>query len=140
MIRDCGSTILSLHHRKKPPSPRPGEPVVIPSIEDDHNSRLCFAQARGAGTVVNGTDVRIAVDIPGTSGTARSESLFGGSGSTLIACERRGRNARLMELDPRYTDVILKRWEEFAGKVAKLAPSECTFEQTRQKRRIEPTA
>ena len=37
--------------------------------------------------------------------------LFGGSGSTLIACERRGRNARLMELDPRYVDVIVKRWE-----------------------------
>ena len=66
--------------------------------------------------------------------------LFGGSGSTLIACERRGRNARLMELDPRYVDVIVKRWEEFTGKVAKLAPSECTFEQTKQKRRIEPTA
>ena len=66
--------------------------------------------------------------------------LFGGSGSTLIACERRGRNARLMELDPRYADVIVKRWEEFTGKVAKLAPSECTFEQTKQKRRLEPTA
>lgn len=66
--------------------------------------------------------------------------LFGGSGSTLIACEGRGRNARLMELDPRYADVIVKRWEEFTGKVAKLAPSECTFEETKQKRRIEPTA
>ena len=66
--------------------------------------------------------------------------LFGGSGSTLIACERRGRNARLMELDARYADVIVKRWEEFTGKVAKLAPSECTFEQTKRKRRSEPTA
>ena len=66
--------------------------------------------------------------------------LFGGSGSTMIACERRGRSARLMELDSRYVDVIVKRWEEFTGKVAKLAPSECTFEQTKQKRRIEPTA
>ena len=41
--------------------------------------------------------------------------LFGGSGSTLIACERRNRNARLMELDPKYTDVIVKRWQEYTG-------------------------
>jgi DNA modification methylase len=41
--------------------------------------------------------------------------LFGGSGSTLIACEKNGRNARLMELDPKYCDVIIKRWQEFTG-------------------------
>lgn len=46
--------------------------------------------------------------------------LFGGSGSTLIACEKLGRKARLMELDPKYCDVIVKRWEEFTGKTAKL--------------------
>ena len=46
--------------------------------------------------------------------------LFGGSGSTLIACEKAGRNARLMELDPKYCDVIVKRWEEFTGKKAVL--------------------
>ena len=44
--------------------------------------------------------------------------LFGGSGSTLIACEKTGRIARLMELDPRYVDVIVKRWQEFTGKQA----------------------
>jgi DNA modification methylase len=44
--------------------------------------------------------------------------LFGGSGSTLIACEKTGRQARLMELDPRYCDVIIKRWEDFTGKKA----------------------
>lgn len=43
---------------------------------------------------------------------------FGGSGSTLIACEQLNRNAYLMELDPRYIDVIIKRWEEFTGKKA----------------------
>ena len=43
---------------------------------------------------------------------------FGGSGTTLIACEKAGRQARLMELDPRYCDVIVKRWQEFAGKQA----------------------
>ena len=49
--------------------------------------------------------------------------LFGGSGSTLIACEKTGRQARLMELDPRYCDVIVKRWQQFTGKTAKLEGS-----------------
>lgn len=43
---------------------------------------------------------------------------FGGSGTTLIAAEKNGRVARLMELDPKYCDVIVKRWEEFTGKDA----------------------
>ena len=47
--------------------------------------------------------------------------LFGGSGSTLIACEKTGRKARLMELDPKYCDVIVKRWEDFTGKKAVLS-------------------
>ena len=45
---------------------------------------------------------------------------FGGSGSTLIACEKNARIARLMELDPKYVDVIVKRWENFTGKKAVL--------------------
>jgi len=44
---------------------------------------------------------------------------FGGSGSTLIACEKTNRSARLMELDPKYCDVIIKRWQEFTGLTAK---------------------
>jgi DNA modification methylase len=44
--------------------------------------------------------------------------LFGGSGSTLIACEKTNRQARLMELDPKYVDVIIKRWQDFTGKIA----------------------
>lgn len=46
--------------------------------------------------------------------------LFGGSGSTLIACEKTNRQARIMELDPKYCDVIVKRWEEFTGQKAQL--------------------
>lgn len=46
--------------------------------------------------------------------------FFGGSGSTMIACEKVGRLARLMELDPKYCDVIVKRWEDFTGKKAVL--------------------
>ena len=44
--------------------------------------------------------------------------LFGGSGSTLIGAEQTGRTAYLMELDPKYCDVIVKRWENFTGKKA----------------------
>lgn len=43
---------------------------------------------------------------------------FGGSGTTVIACEKSGRRARVIELDPKYVDVIVKRWQEFAGKNA----------------------
>lgn len=46
--------------------------------------------------------------------------LFGGSGTTLMACEQNGRNAYLMELDPRYVDVIINRWEQYTGKEAEL--------------------
>jgi DNA modification methylase len=44
--------------------------------------------------------------------------LFAGSGSTLISCERTGRRCVALELDPRYADVILARWERFSGSVA----------------------
>lgn len=44
--------------------------------------------------------------------------IFGGSGSTLIAAEQLKRSCRMMELDPRYIDVIIKRWEDFTGRKA----------------------
>jgi DNA modification methylase len=43
---------------------------------------------------------------------------FGGSGSTLIACEKSGRRARLIELDPKYVDVIVRRWQDYTGQEA----------------------
>jgi site-specific DNA-methyltransferase (adenine-specific) len=46
--------------------------------------------------------------------------MFGGSGTTIIACEQDGRAARVMELDPRYVDAAVKRWEEFTGEKAVL--------------------
>ncbi len=52
---------------------------------------------------------------------------FGGSGTTAIACEMHGRYARLMELDPKYVDVIVRRWQEFAGKQATHAATGATF-------------
>jgi 16S rRNA G966 N2-methylase RsmD len=54
---------------------------------------------------------------------------FGGSGSTLIACEKTSRQCRMMELDPTYCDVIVKRWEQFTGNTAVCHPSDAHFSQ-----------
>jgi DNA modification methylase len=53
--------------------------------------------------------------------------FFGGSGSTLIACDKTGRHARLMELDQKYCDVIVKRWQDFTGKTATLEENGQSF-------------
>ena len=60
--------------------------------------------------------------------------LFGGSGSTLIACEKTGRVCRMMELSPRYVDVIVRRWQDFTGKEATLEASGKTFAQVQEER------
>lgn len=52
---------------------------------------------------------------------------FGGSGSSLIACEKSGRRARLIELDPKYVDVIVKRWQDFTGAEATRAGDGAQF-------------
>ena len=52
---------------------------------------------------------------------------FGGSGSTLIACQKTSRHCRMMELDPAYCDVIVKRWEDFTGKKAMLEETKEAF-------------
>jgi DNA modification methylase len=53
--------------------------------------------------------------------------LFGGSGSTLIGAEQTGRNCHMMELDPKYCDVIIKRWQDFTGQQATLEATGQTF-------------
>ena len=52
---------------------------------------------------------------------------FGGSGTTLIAAERTGRRARLIELDPKYADVIAQRWQDQTGQSARLERSGQSF-------------
>ena len=59
---------------------------------------------------------------------------FAGSGSTLIACEKTGRQARLIELDPKYCDVIIRRFEEFSGKRALLESDGRSFDEIAMER------
>jgi DNA modification methylase len=53
---------------------------------------------------------------------------FGGSGTTIIAAEKAGRRARAIELDPKYVDVAVNRWERYTGKTAVLEATGQTFE------------
>jgi DNA modification methylase len=63
--------------------------------------------------------------------------FFGGSGATLIACERQARKCRLMEMDPRYVDVVVRRWQQFTGQAACLGGDGRSFEQIQTLRQAE---
>ena len=63
--------------------------------------------------------------------------MFGGSGSTLIACEKKNRICRMLELDSKYCDVIIKRWQEFSGKLAIHEQTEQTFAEVQKSRGID---
>ena len=90
----------------------------------------------GASTYVHPTQKPVALGEEAIDKTTRKGAivldLFGGSGSTLIACEKTGRIARLMELDPKYCDVIVKRWQQFTGKKAILEQTGQTYEELTQ--------
>ena len=66
--------------------------------------------------------------------------LFGGSGSTLIACEKTARDCRMMELDPKYCDVIINRWQNFTGHQATLESTGETYDAMRSSRLEKATA
>ena len=62
---------------------------------------------------------------------------FAGSGSLLVAAHKSGRTARLIELEPRYCDVIIRRFEKLTGKSAVLADTQYTFEDIEELRAAE---
>jgi DNA modification methylase len=68
------------------------------------------------------------------SGLVCVADLFGGSGSTLIACEKTNRDCRMMELDPKYCDVIITRWQNFTGQDATLEATGQTFAELQAER------
>ena len=59
---------------------------------------------------------------------------FAGAGSTLIACHKSGRRARLIELDPHYVDVMITRWQAYSGEKAHLASSGRSFDELAKER------
>jgi len=65
---------------------------------------------------------------------------FGGSGTTLIAAEKTGRHASLIELDPKYVDVIVRRWQEFTGQEAQLSKTRQNFVEIERQRKVEHAA
>lgn len=66
--------------------------------------------------------------------------VFGGSGSTLIACEKTARDCRMMELDPKYCDVIVTRWQAFTGQRATLEGDGSTFDEMKEQRHVTKAA
>ena len=62
--------------------------------------------------------------------------LFGGSGSTLIACEETQRKAFMMQIDPPYSDVIVTRWQKFTGKKAVLHGTDMSFDEVARERKV----
>ena len=69
-----------------------------------------------------------------TKGGDQVLDSFAGSGTTAIACETHGRFARLMELDPKYCDVIITRWQNFTGQMATLEATGQTFAELQTER------
>ena len=64
---------------------------------------------------------------------------FAGSGTTIIAAQKTGRQACALEIDPFYTDVIVRRWQMYTGKPALLETTEKTFEEVSEQRKPEPS-
>lgn len=92
----------------------------------------------GAQTYVHPTQKPVALSEEAIDKTTRSGAtildLFGGSGSTLIGCQKTGRNARLMELEPAYVDVAVTRWQDFTGQEAVLESTGQTFSEVKSGR------
>jgi hypothetical protein len=91
------------------------------------------------------TDEDDAPEVPETPVTALGDlwivvlDPFGGAGSTLIACEKTVRQARLIEIEPQYVDVTVQRWQRFTGRQATLSGDGRTFARIAQER-ISPNA
>jgi DNA modification methylase len=89
----------------------------------------------GASTYVHPTQKPVALSEEALDKTTHKGAivldLFGGSGSTLLGCEKTNRHARLMELDPKYCDVIIKRWQDFTGQQAVHAETGEAFDASR---------
>ncbi len=103
---------------------RLGESVLVVSADamlEEHPSSVLY-EPRPATSGLHPTQKPVALVERMLKQSARAGDLvvdaFGGSGSTLIAADRLGMSARLMELDPRFADVIVRRWQDYTGRRA----------------------
>jgi DNA modification methylase len=89
---------------------------------DKSQSDVWYMSRGATGAYVHPTQKPIELIEKAITNSSKSGDIvvdvFGGSGSTLIATEKTNRSCRMMELDPKYCDVIIKRWQEFTGKDA----------------------
>ena len=122
-------TFLFPSHDNAPKEKSKAEPILYGWNKGKHyfaesrfEADVWMAKRRAGNTMVHPTQKPL--EICGRAirnSSQRGEiilDLFGGSGSTLISAEKEGRTAYLMELDPKYVDVIVKRWEAFTGRTA----------------------
>jgi DNA modification methylase len=98
---------------------------------DKSQSDVWYMSRGSTGEYVHPTQKPVELIVRALNNSSKSGDVvidcFGGSGSTLIACEKNGRYSRLMELDPKYCDVIIKRWQDFTGQQAMLEGDGRTF-------------
>jgi DNA modification methylase len=89
---------------------------------DKSQSDVWYMSRGATSKYVHPTQKPVELICKALQNSSKSEDIiidcFGGSGSTLIACEKLNRKSRLMELDPKYCDVIIQRWQQFTGKEA----------------------
>jgi len=105
------------------------QPISVKSVTSN------FWQVSNTGVQTENHKACFPVELPerGMAIVAKNSNLvfepFGGSGTTAIACEKAGRECRMMELDPKYCDVIITRWQNFTGQKAIHEASGKTFDE-----------
>jgi len=110
---------------------------------DKAQSDIWYSSRGNTGAYVHPTQKPVELVERAINNSSKSGDIvidcFGGSGSTLIACEKTGRMNRSMELDPKYCDVIVTRWQEFTGKQATLESNGKTYDELKNDNQAKDT-